>query len=86
MLKLVFLIGNWYTKDELGKRSNIFQASTALGTLISGVLQGGVHTTLNGKQGMPVSVYLELADIRDGDGSSSLVCSLSPPVMLSSFY
>jgi ACS family pantothenate transporter-like MFS transporter len=49
----VFLIGSWYTKDELGKRSNIFQAATAGGTLLSGVLQGGVQTTLNGKGGMP---------------------------------
>jgi ACS family pantothenate transporter-like MFS transporter len=50
---VVFLIGSWYTKDELGKRSNIFQAATAGGTLISGVLQGGVQTTLHGKGGMP---------------------------------
>jgi len=49
----VFLIGSWYTKDELGKRSNIFQAATAAGTLLSGVLQGGVQTTLHGKSGMP---------------------------------
>lgn len=50
---MLFLIGNWYTKDELGKRSNIFQAATAFGTLVSGLLQAGVHTGLNGKQGMP---------------------------------
>jgi ACS family pantothenate transporter-like MFS transporter len=52
-LMTVFLIGSWYTKDELGKRSNIFQAATAAGTLLSGVLQGGVQTTLHGKSGMP---------------------------------
>lgn len=44
---LMFLIGSWYTKDELGKRSNLFQAATAAGTLISGVLQAGVHKHLN---------------------------------------
>jgi ACS family pantothenate transporter-like MFS transporter len=68
---LLFLIGSWYTKDELGKRSNIFQAATAGGTLLSGVLQAGVHTTLNGKQGMPVSACLDLAEVRVGAGSSS---------------
>jgi ACS family pantothenate transporter-like MFS transporter len=49
----VFLIGSWYTKDELGKRSNIFQAATAGGTLLSGVMQAGVYRTLNGRRGMP---------------------------------
>ncbi|KAK6906823.1 hypothetical protein I203_100810 [Kwoniella mangroviensis CBS 8507] len=33
---LLFLIGSWYTKDELGKRSNIFQAATAAGTSFRG--------------------------------------------------
>ncbi|KAG7530530.1 hypothetical protein FFLO_04956 [Filobasidium floriforme] len=49
---LLFIIGSWYKKDELAKRSNIFQAATAGGTLLSGVLQAGVHKTLNGKLGM----------------------------------
>ncbi|WWC65413.1 uncharacterized protein I303_108031 [Kwoniella dejecticola CBS 10117] len=49
---LLFLIGSWYTKDELGKRSNIFQAATAAGTLLSGVMQAGVYRTLNGTHGM----------------------------------
>lgn len=48
----LFIIGSWYKKDELAKRSNIFQAATAGGTLLSGVLQAGVHKTLNGKLGM----------------------------------
>ncbi|WWD21545.1 hypothetical protein CI109_106031 [Kwoniella shandongensis] len=50
---LLFLIGSWYTKDELGKRSNIFQAATAAGTLISGVMQAGVYKGLNGTNGLP---------------------------------
>ncbi|KAK0188762.1 major facilitator superfamily domain-containing protein [Armillaria mellea] len=48
---LLFLIGSWYTKDELAKRSNIFQAATAGGTLLCGLIQGGIYSSLNGKGG-----------------------------------
>lgn len=48
-----FLIGSWYSKKELGKRASLFQASCAIGTLLSQVLQGGVHTTLNGVSNRP---------------------------------
>ncbi|RSH86305.1 uncharacterized protein EHS24_004547 [Apiotrichum porosum] len=50
---LHFLIGSWYSKEELGKRASLFQAACAIGTLLSQVLQGGVHTTLNGVAGRP---------------------------------
>ncbi|KAL7422611.1 hypothetical protein Q5752_003259 [Cryptotrichosporon argae] len=48
---LLFIIGSWYTKRELGKRSNFFQAATALGTLVAGVMQAGIYKTLNGVDG-----------------------------------
>ncbi|EJT48520.1 hypothetical protein A1Q1_02428 [Trichosporon asahii var. asahii CBS 2479] len=50
---LHYLIGSWYSKKELGKRASLFQGACALGSLLSLVLQGGVHTTLNGKLGRP---------------------------------
>ncbi|KAL1407842.1 hypothetical protein Q8F55_007278 [Vanrija albida] len=50
---LQFLLGNWYTPDELGKRTTLFQAATAVGTLLNSVMQGGIHRTLNGKLGRP---------------------------------
>lgn len=50
---LHYLIGSWYSKKELGKRASLFQGACALGSLLSLVLQGGVHTTLDGMLGRP---------------------------------
>ncbi|OCF78429.1 hypothetical protein I204_00369 [Kwoniella mangroviensis CBS 8886] len=72
---LLFLIGSWYTKDELGKRSNIFQAATAAGTLISGVMQAGVYRILNGKHSMPVWRWIFTID-----------AAISIPIAISAFF
>ncbi|OCF58419.1 hypothetical protein L486_04452 [Kwoniella mangroviensis CBS 10435] len=72
---LLFLIGSWYTKDELGKRSNIFQAATAAGTLISGVMQAGVYRTLNGKHSTPGWRWIFTID-----------AAISIPIAISAFF
>ena len=38
-----YIIGSWYRKDELAKRSCIFHASNAFGTMFSGYLMAAVH-------------------------------------------
>ncbi|KAI2641525.1 MFS general substrate transporter [Hypomontagnella submonticulosa] len=45
-----FVIGSWYRKDELAKRSCIFHASGAIGTMFSGYLMAAVYT-LDGRDG-----------------------------------
>ncbi|KAJ9192173.1 hypothetical protein DTO164E3_8509 [Paecilomyces variotii] len=38
-----YTLGSWYRRDELGKRSCIFQICSALGQMVSGYLMAGVH-------------------------------------------
>jgi MFS family permease len=37
-----YILGSWYRRDELGKRSCIFQICSALGQMVSGYLMAGV--------------------------------------------
>jgi len=45
-----YIIGSWYRKDELAKRSCIFHVSSAIGTMFSGYLMAAVYQ-LEGKGG-----------------------------------
>ncbi|KAI4863656.1 MFS general substrate transporter [Hypoxylon rubiginosum] len=45
-----YVIGSWYRKDELAKRSCIFHASGTIGNMFSGYLMAGVYT-LGGTDG-----------------------------------
>lgn len=45
-----YVIGSWYRKDELAKRSCIFHASGSIGQMFSGYLMSAVYT-LNGTNG-----------------------------------
>jgi MFS family permease len=46
-----YVIGSWYRKDELAKRSCIFHTSSGLGTMFSGYLMAAVYH-LEGKGGL----------------------------------
>ncbi len=46
-----YIIGSWYRKDELGKRSCIFHTSSAIGSMFSGYLMAGVYH-LGGRGGL----------------------------------
>jgi ACS family pantothenate transporter-like MFS transporter len=46
-----YMIGSWYRKDELAKRSCIFHTSSALATMFSGYLMAAV-INLNGEKGL----------------------------------
>lgn len=46
-----YVLGSWYKREELGKRTAIFTSSGVAGSFFSGFLQGGIHKTLDGKHG-----------------------------------
>ena len=45
-----YVIGSWYRKDELAKRSCIFHTSSAIATMCSGYLMASVYH-LEGRNG-----------------------------------
>ncbi|KAF1986877.1 pantothenate transporter [Aulographum hederae CBS 113979] len=56
-----YIIGSWYRKDELAKRSCIFHTSSALGTMFSGYLMAGVYK-LGGRGGFKGWQWLFIVD------------------------
>jgi MFS family permease len=48
---MVYVIGSWYRRDELAKRSCIFHTSSAIGSMFSGYLMAGVYH-LGGRGGL----------------------------------
>lgn len=46
-----WILGSWYKPEEIGKRTAIFTSSGLIGTLFSGIMQGGIHTSLDGVSG-----------------------------------
>ncbi|EXJ83621.1 hypothetical protein A1O1_07244 [Capronia coronata CBS 617.96] len=71
---MVYVIGSWYRRDELAKRSCIFHTSSAIGSMISGYLMAGVYH-LGGKGGLKGWQWLFIVD-----GIISL------PVAISGFF
>ncbi|KAJ8102069.1 major facilitator superfamily domain-containing protein [Lipomyces tetrasporus] len=49
---VIYVIGSWYKRDELGTRMALFQISAPLGSMISGYLQTAAYTHLNGRHGI----------------------------------
>ncbi|KAF6801022.1 MFS transporter liz1 [Colletotrichum sojae] len=56
-----YIIGSWYRKDELAKRSCIFHASGAIGSMFSGYLMAAVYD-LDGVQGFKGWQWLFIID------------------------
>jgi ACS family pantothenate transporter-like MFS transporter len=46
-----WILGSWYKPEEIGKRTAIFTSSGLAGTLFSGIMQGGIHKSLDGAAG-----------------------------------
>ncbi|KAH8810873.1 allantoate permease [Xylogone sp. PMI_703] len=46
-----YLLGSWYTPQEIGKRAMIFWLAGSIGQLFSGFLQAAAYTHLNGVAG-----------------------------------
>lgn len=49
---IITLLGNWYTPQELAKRSAIFQASSSASNMFSGYLQAALYSGMNGRAGL----------------------------------
>ncbi|KAL2280780.1 hypothetical protein FJTKL_12292 [Diaporthe vaccinii] len=47
-----YVLGSWYKRTELGKRTAIFACAAYVGTMISGYLQSAVLAGLDGKNGL----------------------------------
>lgn len=49
---LHYILGSWYRKSELGRRSALFVISGVLGQMFSGYLQAALFAGMEGKGGM----------------------------------
>ncbi|KAJ8102411.1 major facilitator superfamily domain-containing protein [Lipomyces tetrasporus] len=49
---LIYVIGSWYLREEMGVRVALFNISSPLGSMISGYLQTATYTRLEGHHGM----------------------------------
>ncbi|KAF2809365.1 putative MFS transporter Liz1/Seo1 [Mytilinidion resinicola] len=56
-----YIIGSWYRKDELAKRSCIFHTSSAIGSMFSGYLMAAVYN-LDGRGGFKGWQWLFIVD------------------------
>jgi sugar phosphate permease len=56
-----YIIGSWYRREELAKRSCIFHTSGAIATMFSGYLMAGVYR-LDGKGGLKGWQWLFIVD------------------------
>lgn len=70
-----YIIGSWYRKDELAKRSCIFHTSGAIGTMFSGYLMAAVHKNLAGVGGFKGWQWLFIIDT-----------VISLPIAISGFF
>lgn len=59
---LHYVIGSWYRRSELGRRSAFFVISGVLGQMFSGYLQSGLYTGMNGRGGLSAWRWLFVFD------------------------
>ncbi|KAL5385060.1 hypothetical protein DPSP01_004873 [Paraphaeosphaeria sporulosa] len=57
-----YLLGSWYTPQELGKRAMIFWLAGTVGNMFSGFLQAAAYTNLHGVHGLSGWRWLFLVD------------------------
>ena len=58
-----YILGSWYTKQELGKRTAIFTASGLGGGMFGGFLQSAIHKSMQGLAGLPGWRWLYIVSI-----------------------
>ncbi|KAB2575634.1 Pantothenate transporter liz1 [Lasiodiplodia theobromae] len=59
---LHYVIGSWYRRSELGRRSAFFVISGVLGQMFSGYLQSGLYTGMDGRGGLSAWRWLFIFD------------------------
>jgi ACS family pantothenate transporter-like MFS transporter len=47
-----YILGSWYTKQELGRRTGLFTASGLAGGMFGGFLQSGIYSSMDGLRGL----------------------------------
>ncbi|QKX60329.1 uncharacterized protein TRUGW13939_07472 [Talaromyces rugulosus] len=47
-----YILGSWYTKQELGRRTGLFTASGLAGGMFGGFLQTGIYSSMDGLRGL----------------------------------
>ncbi|KAF2439087.1 MFS general substrate transporter [Karstenula rhodostoma CBS 690.94] len=57
-----YLLGSWYTPQELGKRAMIFWLAGTIGTMFSGFLQAAAYTNLHNVHGLSGWRWLFIVD------------------------
>ncbi|CAG8950622.1 hypothetical protein HYFRA_00002831 [Hymenoscyphus fraxineus] len=57
-----YVLGSWYRKSELARRSSLFVISGVLGQMFSGYLQSALYTGMDGKGGMSAWRWLFIFD------------------------
>lgn len=57
-----YILGSWYKKTELGKRTAIFACAAYVGSMISGYLQSAVLAGLDGKNGLAAWRWVFIID------------------------
>lgn len=57
-----YVLGSWYKRTELGKRTAIFACAAYVGTMISGYLQSAVLAGLNGTHGLAAWRWVFIID------------------------
>ncbi|KAI1633074.1 MFS general substrate transporter [Biscogniauxia mediterranea] len=57
-----YVLGSWYKKTEIGKRSAIFACAAYVGTMISGYIQSGLLASLDGRNGIPAWRWVFIID------------------------
>ncbi|KAG2215604.1 hypothetical protein INT45_000966, partial [Circinella minor] len=50
---MIFLLGSWYTKEELGKRMMMFTTGNQVSGAFGGLIAGGIADHLDGAAGLP---------------------------------
>lgn len=57
-----YVLGSWYKRTEIGKRTAIFACAAYVGTMISGYLQSAVLAGLNGANGLAAWRWVFIID------------------------
>lgn len=57
-----FVIGSWYKRSEIYRRTAIYTASSYAGGMFSGYIQAGLHSSMNGVDGLAAWRWLFIFD------------------------
>ncbi|KAI7854086.1 major facilitator superfamily domain-containing protein [Circinella umbellata] len=59
---MIFLLGSWYTSEELGKRTMFFATGNQVSGAFGGLIAGGIADTMHGAAGLPAWKWLFIVE------------------------